>query len=65
MWNLKAEILFVILLIAANKTFTQISWTWTPKADMPFKISNNALSEDEMSGNKLQTYEFKKDAKMN
>jgi hypothetical protein len=43
-------ILAICAFISING-LSQIAWTWTPLADMPFKISNNAVSEGTMGGN--------------
>lgn len=39
-------------MFGALNSFAQISWNWTQVADMPEKISNNAVTAGEMAGEK-------------
>jgi hypothetical protein len=48
---------FCLLIIAASTSYSQTAWTWTPLANMPMKVSNNAVAEGEISGEKY-VYSF-------
>ena len=51
MLTFNRKLLFIICCFWVVNSQSQIAWTWTPLADMPFKISNNAVSEGQMAGN--------------
>ena len=52
-----SRIIFVLALLVGFQANAQTAWTWTQKADMPFPISNNAVTYGEMGGNKY-VYSF-------
>lgn len=45
------------ILLCANLGIAQQGWNWTPLADMPEKVSNNAVCEGMMGGN-MYVYSF-------
>jgi len=51
MSTFKRNLLVIILLSFGTDGFSQTAWTWTQKADMPFPIANNAVTQGEMGGN--------------
>ncbi|MCB9225043.1 MAG: hypothetical protein R2780_05395 [Crocinitomicaceae bacterium] len=50
MWNLSRNI--ILFLFFSQPCFGQSAWTWTPLADVPVRLSNNAVADGEISGNK-------------
>lgn len=36
-----------------GSAYSQTAWTWTQKANMPFQISNNAVTQGEIGGNQF------------
>jgi Kelch motif len=39
------------VILLCNFSFGQIAWTWIPRANMPIRVSNNAVSEGKMGVN--------------
>lgn len=52
--NHKLLLCFTILW---NLGYSQTAWTWTPLADMPKSVSNNAVADGEIAGNRY-VYSF-------
>ena len=46
-----------MLIFAASSGQSQTAWTWTPLANMPMEVANNAVAEGEISGEKY-VYSF-------
>lgn len=51
MWIFNLKTISISAVLLSFNGFSQTGWTWTQKADMPFQITNNAVSQGEMAGN--------------